>query len=79
MEEKIKQIIATVNEEILNYDGDNLFEAGILDSLQTVDLISELEDELEIEIDAAYVIEENFKTKGSIIDLVLRIINGEID
>ncbi len=70
MEERILEILAEINEEIPNYDGDNLFDAGLLDSLQAVDLVVELEDEFDIDIDAKYVIEDNFKTKEAIIALV---------
>lgn len=73
MEEKVLSILAKVNEDIVKYEGDNLFDAGILDSLQAVDLVSELEDGLDIDIDAEYVIEENFKTKDAIIALIKRI------
>lgn len=74
MEEKILDILAELNEDIPNYEGENLFEAGLLDSLQAVDLVSELEDEFDIDIDAKYVVEENFKTKEAIISLVKMIL-----
>lgn len=74
MEERIIKILSEINDEIPNYRGDNLFDAGLLDSLQAVDLVGELEDEFDIDIDAKYVIEENFKTKDAIIALVKRII-----
>lgn len=74
MEEKILSILAEVNEEIVSYDGDNLFDAGILNSLQAVDLVAELEDALDIDIDARYVVEENFKTKEAIIAMVKKIL-----
>ena len=70
MEERILEILAEINEEIPGFDGDNLFDAGLLDSLQAVDLVGELEDEFDIDIDAKYVIEDNFKTKEAIIALV---------
>lgn len=73
MEEKILNVLAEVNEDIVAYDGDNLFEAGILDSMQAVDLVAELEDALDIDIDAKYVIEDNFKTKEAIIAMVKKI------
>lgn len=76
MDEKILKVLAEVNEEIVSYDGDNLFDAGILDSLQAVDLVAELEDAFDIEIDAKYVVEDNFKTKEAIISLVKKIIEG---
>lgn len=72
MEKKILEILAEVNEDIPSYDGDNLFDAGLLDSLQVVDLVAELEDTFNIDIDAKYVVEDNFKTKEAIIILVKR-------
>lgn len=76
MEEKILSVLAEVNEDIVSYDGDNLFDAGILNSLQAVDLVAELEDALDIDIDARYVIEDNFKTKEAIIAMVKKIIES---
>ncbi len=76
MEEKVLDILAELNEDIPAYDGDSLFDAGLLDSLQAVDLVSELEDAFDIDIDAKYVVEENFKTKEAIISLV-KMILGE--
>lgn len=74
MKEKIISILTEVDEEIINYSGSNLFDDGILDSLQVVNLVSKLEDELNIEIDASLVNEENFKTKETIIRTVMGII-----
>ncbi len=73
MEEKVMQILAEINEGILSYSGDNLFEAGLLDSFQVIDMVSELEDAFDIEIDAKYVVEENFATKEAIIELIKRL------
>ena len=70
MEEKVLEILAEMNEEIVSYDGNNLFEAGLLDSLQAVDLVGELEDAFDIDIEAKYVTEDNFKSKEAIISLV---------
>ena len=74
MKQKILDVIAEVNKDIISYNGDNLFDAGILDSLQVVNLIAELEDALDIDIDAAYVVEDNFKTKEAIIAMIEMII-----
>lgn len=73
MEEKILGILAKMNKNIVSFNGENLFDAGILDSLQAVNIITALEDELDIEIDAEDVIEENLKTKEDIIAMVKRI------
>lgn len=73
MEEKILAILTDINEEIPSYTGANLFDAGLLDSFQVIDMVGELEDLFDIEIDAKYVIEENFATKEAIIALIKRL------
>lgn len=73
MEDKILEILAEINEDIYKYEGENLFDAGLMDSLQAVDLVAELEDAFDIEIDAQYVVEENFKSKKAIIALVKKL------
>lgn len=70
MEEKILEILAEVNEEILDYDGDNLVDAGLLDSFQIIDLVEMFEEEFDVEIDAELVIVENFRTKEAIIKML---------
>ena len=78
MKEKILDVLAEVNKDIISYNGDNLFDAGILDSLQVVNLIAELEDALDIDIDAAYVVEDKFKTKEAIIAMIEMIIQKRV-
>lgn len=73
MEEKVLAVLKEFNEDIVSYNGESLFEAGILDSLQAVDLVAELEDALDIDIDAKYVVEENFKTKEALVKMILEI------
>ena len=75
MVETILEVLAEINEEIIDYDGDNLIEDGIIDSFQVMDLVNDLEDALDIEIDAKYVVEENFRTKETIIELIEMIMN----
>ncbi|MCI8996621.1 MAG: acyl carrier protein [Lachnospiraceae bacterium] len=74
MEQKVLKILEELNEDIPAYEGDNLFDAGLLDSLQAVDLVGELEDAFDIEIDAKDVVEDNFKSKDVIIALVKRLL-----
>ena len=70
METKVLEILAEINEEILEYDGDSLVESGLLDSFQIVDLVGMLEEEIDIEIDAELVVVENFETKEAIIKML---------
>lgn len=70
MEAKVLEILAEINEEILEYDGSSLVESGLLDSFQIVDLVGMLEEEFDIEIDAELVVVENFETKEAIIKML---------
>ena len=74
MEERIARILESVDERILTYEGDNLFDAGLLDSFLVIGLVGDLEDEFDIKIDAKLVYENNFKTKDAIIALVRQLI-----
>ena len=70
MEKKILEILEDVNEEILSYDGNNMMVDGIVSSFEIIEIISTIEEEFGIEIDAKYVVAENFGNKESIIELV---------
>lgn len=74
MEERVLEILGEHCEEALDYDGDSMMEDGIIDSFTVIDVVSDLEDEFDIEIDAKYVIEENFRNKEAIIALVERLL-----
>ena len=63
MEERILKILEENCEEVIAYEGDNLLEDDIIDSFTIISIISDIEEEFEIEIDAKYVIAENFKNK----------------
>lgn len=76
MEERILEILKNVSEEIVDYEGDNLYDAGIIDSMMVIDIVSDLEDELGIEIDAELVIAENFANKDTIVKFVMGIVEG---
>ena len=65
MKEKVLEILAEVNEEILDYDGDNLIESGLLDSFQIVDLVGMFEEEFDIEI-----ADEDAETISTVADAV---------
>ena len=73
MEEKVLEVLEEYCEEALDYDGDSMMEEGILDSFTVIDIVSELEDVFDIEIDAKYVVAENFSNKEAIIELVRRL------
>lgn len=39
MEAKISELLKEINEDILDYQGDNLYKDGLIDSIQIVDLL----------------------------------------
>ncbi len=73
MEEKVLEILEEYCEEALDYKGENMMEEGIIDSFTVINIVSELEDAFDIEIDAKYVVAENFRNKEAIMDLVKRL------
>ncbi len=74
MEEKVLEILEEYCEEALSYAGDNMMEEGVIDSFTVINVVSELEDAFDIEIDAKYVVAENFRNKEAIIELVARLV-----
>ena len=74
MEEKILELLAEIDEGILSYDGDDLFEAGLLDSFQVIELVEMLEENFDMEIDAEHVVADNFATKEAILELMRRLL-----
>lgn len=61
-------------EEALDYDGDSMMEDGVIDSFTIISIVGDLEETFDIEIDANYVIADNFKNKEAIIVLVKRVV-----
>jgi len=76
MREKILAILEDINPVILSYEGNTLLEDGTIDSFEVIDIVSAIEDEFEIEIDASLVVSENFANKETIIKMVEDIIEG---
>lgn len=74
MESRIIKVIEDINPDILQYEGDNMLEEGVADSFEIIDIVNGLEEEFNIEIDAALVIASNFANKDSIIEMMKRIL-----
>lgn len=72
MEERIMKVLNDINEEICSYQGDKLLEDKIIDSFDVMQIITELETEFGIEIDAVNVVAENFLNVQSIIHMMER-------
>lgn len=74
MEERILKILEEHCEEALTYEGNSMMEDGIMDSFTVINIVGDLEDEFDIEIDAKYVVAENFCNKEAIIALVQKLV-----
>lgn len=73
MEEKIRQLLGNVNEEISNVAVDeNLLTEGLIDSFDIVALVVELEETFSIQLEADEIIEENFSSIQNIQALIER-------
>lgn len=70
MESKIVEILREIKEEIVSYAGDNMLEEGVIDSFDVIDIMSSLEEQFDIEIDAEYAVAENFANKETIIKMM---------
>jgi len=70
MEEKVLNILAEVNEELLTYTGNNMLKDGLVNSLTFISMVSELEDAFDIEFDASLLEEEYFGNKDRIIKTI---------
>ena len=77
MKEKIEKILAGIDEELLTYSGDHMLTDRVIDSFGLLELVSDLEDEFDMEIDAAYIVEEHFGNKEKIIELMEMLLNSE--
>ena len=66
--------ITGVLDEIMNgqeyADCDDFLEAGLLDSMDVMDLVEKLEEEFDIEISGRDIIPEKFKNVESIVKLI---------
>lgn len=66
---KIFNILRDVNTDILKYSGENMIEDGIIDSLELMEIVGNIEDDFGIEIDAEYLVEENFANAETIVKM----------
>lgn len=71
MKEKIVKILTELRPEFDFTDESlNFIEEGMLDSFDVVSLVDSLDSEFEISIDGVDIIPENFRSLGSITDLL---------
>ncbi len=74
MEEKIIKMLQEINEDIIDYQGENMLADDLIDSFGIIQIIANLEDAFDIEIDAADVTTENFGNKNKIFGFIKSLI-----
>lgn len=70
MNEKFKEILNQVNPEILDSEGLDLMEEGIIDSLQVMQIVAGVEDAFGFDFDPEDILPENFSSVEAIWNLV---------
>ena len=72
MEEKIIAILEGINPGADFSSSEDLIGDGLIDSFAVINLVSELEDEFDVEISVKDVVKENFKSVKAIAALIER-------
>lgn len=73
MKEKILEILKEMDDSIDYASEKALIDDKVIDSLTLTSLISELENEFDIEIDMDDIVPENFNTIDAMVELVTRL------
>lgn len=71
IKDTVIEILNEIDDEIVEYDGDNLIDAGILDSFAIITIMAMVEDKLHITISPDEVKEQNFKSVDAIVQLAV--------
>ncbi len=70
MKDRIIKIVKEVKPELAEYTGDDFIEAGLIESMEIMDIVVKLEEEFEIEIDPRDIAAEYFKSVETLVQLV---------
>ena len=74
--EEILEILRGLNSSVDFENAEGILSNRLLDSIDIVELVSELEDAFDIEIDMEYMERENFESAQSIWEMVQEIQEG---
>lgn len=73
MEDKVFAVLEAVNRKIVSYDGTNMLEDEIIESMEIMDIVVRLEETFGLEIGPEYIIPEYFRSKDTIVQMVREI------
>ena len=77
MTEILDKILAEINPQIIDNKEVDLIKEGILTSLDLISIISEIEEELQIEIESEDIIADNFRSYTTIKKLFLKYLSDD--
>lgn len=70
MREKVIELLKSMHPEVDYENTTNLFSGKILDSIDMMNLLTNLEDEFDIEIDMEYMNNEHFDSVDAICEMI---------
>ena len=70
MREKIIAVVEDTNPEVSKYQGNDMMREGVIDSFEVIDIVTALEDEFDMEIDASVVLADKFRNMDSIVEMM---------
>lgn len=70
--EKIRELLIDTRPEYDFVEEIDFIEAGMLDSFDVITLVTEIEEEFDIQIDGEDIVPENFASISSIINLITK-------
>lgn len=77
-EEKLKEILKSVKPSIANYTGDHMISDGILESIEIMEIVSEIESAFDIMVEPQYIIPEYFESVGTLERLIADVKKGSL-
>lgn len=72
MREQIIEILKEVNPELVSFQGADFVEAGIIESMEIMDIVVRIEELFQIEINPRDISAEYFKSIDTLVELVER-------
>lgn len=76
MKDRIREALAAINPEFMNYNGNNLFGDLGIDSHDIFNVVMTLEEAFQIEISPVYMRKENFTSIDKIEEMIEEILQG---
>lgn len=70
MQEEVYQVLEEVNHKIMEYDGGDMLEDEIIESMEIMDIVVAMEEHFNIEVPPQLIVPEYFMTKETIVKLV---------